>query len=93
MLTIPCPWCGDRDVHEFRYGGEAHLKRESRADTLSDAEWADFLFLRTNPKGDHAERWYHAHGCRRWFNAIRNTHTDTVLAVYKPGEKKPEVRK
>ena len=74
MLTIPCPWCGERDVHEFRYGGEAHLKR-------------------TNPKGDHAERWYHAHGCRRWFNAIRNTHADTVLAVYKLGEPKPEVRK
>ena len=25
MLLIRCPWCGDRDEIEFRYGGQAHL--------------------------------------------------------------------
>src|SRR5207245_2795974 len=27
-------------------------------------------------KAPHAERWLHAHGCQRWFNAVRDTVTD-----------------
>ena len=34
------------------------------------------FFFRTNPKGRHAERWLHIHGCQRWFNAVRDTVTD-----------------
>ena len=52
-----------------------------------DAEWGDFLFMRTNPKGWHRERWMHSAGCRRWFNAIRNTHTNEFHTTYKIGEK------
>ena len=43
------------------------------------AAWAEFLFVRTNPKGVHAERWNHAHGCQRWFNALRDTASDRIL--------------
>ena len=50
MLLIPCPWCGPRDECEFVYGGEAHIKRPENPDALSDAEWADYLFMRTIPK-------------------------------------------
>ncbi len=62
-----------------------------RSETMSDAEWAGYVFLRTNPKGVHAERWNHQAGCRRWFNMLRNTATDDILAVYKIGEQRPDV--
>ena len=31
----------------------------------------------------------HAHGCRKWFNMVRDTSNDTIKAVYKMGEKPP----
>jgi sarcosine oxidase subunit alpha len=38
------------------------------------------------PKGLFKERWLHAHGCRRWFNAERHTVTHEIRRTYKPGE-------
>ena len=35
------------------------------------------------------ERWNHVHGCRKWFNIIRDTTNDKIKAVYKMGEKPP----
>jgi len=91
MFVITCPNCGERDLSEFAYGGEAHISRPQWRDDMSDAEWAEFVFMRTNPKGVFAERWNHAAGCRRWFNMLRNTATDDILAVYGMGEEPPEV--
>jgi len=87
MLQIDCPWCGLRDEAEFSYGGEAHIVRPPEPATLSDAEWAEYLFMRSNTKGLFLERWNHAHGCRRWFNAKRNTATNQFGTTYKMGEK------
>ena len=92
MLLITCPWCGPRDEHDFSYGGEAHIARPTNPERLSDEAWADYLFMRTNPKGEHLERWV-CNGCRRWFNAKRNTVTDEIIAVYEMGEKPPAARK
>lgn len=89
MLHIKCPWCGWRDESEFGYGGEAHIERPADPDALTDAEWADYLFMRTNPRGLHRERWVHTAGCRRWFNAIRDTQTYEFKAFYKMGEEAP----
>lgn len=89
MLLIPCPWCGPRDESEFAYGGEAHIARPQDPYALSDAAWADYLFMRTNPKGAHRERWFHAHGCRRWFNVERDTITHEIAGSYRIGEKPP----
>ena len=86
MFLIRCPNCGERDISEFAYGGEAHIARPTGSEALSDADWAGYVFLRTNPKGIFAERWNHQAGCRRWFNMLRNTATDDILAVYKVGE-------
>ena len=91
MFLIDCPNCGARDVSEFAYGGEAHISRPEWREELTDAEWADFLFMRKNTKGVFAERWNHAAGCRRWFNMLRNTATDEILAVYPMGARAPEV--
>lgn len=91
MLLINCPWCGPRDEIEFSCGGEAHITRPADPASLSDQEWADYLFMRKNLKGLHYERWHHAYGCRRWFNAARNTVTHEIYATYKMGETPPVV--
>ena len=92
MLLIYCPYCEmDRPEIEFRHGGEAHIARPLDPSSLSDAEWAEFLFMRSNPKGLHAERWRHIHGCGRFFNSVRDTVSDRILVTYKAGEPRPSV--
>jgi sarcosine oxidase subunit delta len=91
MLLIRCPFCEEaRPEIEFRYAGEAHIARAAAPAGESDAAWADYLYLRTNPKGWHRERWQHVHGCGRFFNVLRHTVTDRIAATYKPGEPRPE---
>ena len=93
MLLIPCPHCGPRDEIEFSYGFEAHVARPKKPEALSDADWADYLFMNDNTKGILLERWVHSHGCRRWFNVARDTLTNEILASYRMGEKPPRVKK
>lgn len=89
MLLIPCPYCGPRDESEFSFGGEAHIVRPADPDSLTDEQWGDYLFNRENPKGLHLEQWCHTSGCRRWFNAQRDTVSYKILHVYKVGDPKP----
>jgi len=89
MHLISCPWCGSREETEFACGGEAHIARPADPQALGDAEWADYLYMRVNPKGLHRERWVHRHGCRRWFNIARDTVTHEIKAVYQMGEPMP----
>jgi sarcosine oxidase subunit delta len=90
MLLIACPYCGERPEIEFRYAGEAHVARPSDPAALDDAAWADYLYMRTNPKGLHYERWRHNYGCARYFNAVRQTVSDRIVATYKAGEPQPD---
>ena len=89
MLLIPCPWCGKRPELEFRHAGQAHVARPADPSAVDDDAWAAFLYVRDNPKGQHAERWRHVHGCGRFFNAVRDTVTDRIAATYKPNEAPP----
>ena len=92
MLMIDCPYCGmARPEIEFAYGGEAHIARPADPSALDDAAWVEFLQMRANPKGVHAERWRHTHGCGRFFNALRDTRNDKFLATYRIGERPPAV--
>ena len=91
MLIIKCPYCGERDQLEFTNGGEAHVARPKNPETISDKQWGEYVFFRSNPKGIFKERWVHSHGCRKWFNAVRNTSTDEILKTYKLDEKAPEI--
>lgn len=93
MFLIDCPYCGTRQQPEFHCHGEAHIERPKDPDAISDVEWADYLFNRSNTKGVFYERWVHNHGCRRWFNIARDTVSDRILAVYRMGEKPPKVKK
>jgi sarcosine oxidase, subunit delta len=89
MLLIACPYCGARPELEFVYGGQAHLARPKDPAAVTAQDWADFLYLRDNTRGVHAERWRHTHGCGRFFNALRNTTTDHFIATYRVGEAPP----
>ena len=93
MLQIPCPHCGTRNESEFSYGAEAHIARPKTPEAISDEEWASYVFLRDNTKGVLLERWYHAHGCRRWFNVARDTVSYEILAVYAMGAKPPKLER
>ena len=94
MLVIPCPHCGPRDEIEFVCGGEAHIARPLAENKITDAEFADYLFIRDNPKGVFLERWRHSAGCRQWFNVARDTVTHEIIEVYPMGSlpKKPAAK-
>ena len=93
MLIIDCPNCGPRPETEYGYGGQAHVAYPADPHALTDEEWAQYLFYRDNPKGGYAERWVHSAGCRKWFNAVRDTRTYEISAVYRAGESRPEIPK
>ena len=80
MLRIHCPFCGERDHHEFTYGGDASVERPA-LDDPSFERWYRYVFLRRNPKGPHREFWQHVNGCRAWLVVERDTHTHEILAV------------
>lgn len=87
MLLIPCPFCGPRAEPEFRCAGESHIARPPLSCT--DAEWANYLYMRQNPKGIHYERWLHL-TCGLWFNVARSTVSHEIRAVYAIDAPKPE---
>ncbi|BCH35741.1 sarcosine oxidase subunit delta [Mesorhizobium sp. L-8-10] len=91
MLLIHCPYCEETLPElEFTYAGEAHIARPADPSSMSDEEWRDYLFIRTNARGLHFERWRHAHGCGRFFNAARDTVSDKFLKTYKAGQARPD---
>ncbi|HEX4268677.1 MAG TPA: sarcosine oxidase subunit delta [Steroidobacteraceae bacterium] len=85
-MRIECPFCGERDVSEFSYLGDAAFQRpppdtEDVADRFYEA-----VYLRENPAGPHQELWYHASGCLSWLRVTRNTRTHEILAVQPAGK-------
>ena len=91
MLKIDCPFCGPRDEAEFRCGGESHIQRPGPHNDVSDAQWADYLYMRQNPLGWHFERWLHAAGCRQWFNLARHTASHEIRTVYAMTAPRPQI--
>ncbi len=47
-------------------------------ETIDDAAWGDYLFMRKNPKGWHWEMWSHSAGCRKIFVVKRHTATHAI---------------
>ncbi len=91
MMKIDCPFCGPRDEHEFKCGGQSHIQRPGPHTQVSDEDWAAYLHMRDNPRGWHFERWLHAGGCRQWMNLVRHTVTHDIAAVYAMNEPKPSI--
>ena len=75
-MRIPCPYCGDRDVAEFIYRGDATPERPAADGALS--AFHDYVYLRANPMGVLDEHWYHASGCRSWLIVTRDTRTHLI---------------
>jgi sarcosine oxidase subunit delta len=91
MLLIRCPWCeADRPETDFRHAGEALLERPRDPAAASDDDWTDYLYMRRNLKGRHAERWRHIHGCGRFFNCLRDTVTDRIAHTWRVGDPGPD---
>ncbi len=84
-MLIRCPWCGERDLSEFYYGGDATLKRP--AEDAGPKAWHDYVYLRDNPKGPHRELWQHSAGCREFLVVTRDTLTHAI------GDVRPVTRK
>lgn len=88
-MRIECPFCGERDLAEFSYLGDAAFRRP-RADGEGAAErFYEAVYLRDNPAGPHQELWYHAAGCRSWLRVTRDTRTHEILAVGPAAELAP----
>lgn len=83
-FLLRCPVCGPRDVYEFRYGGE--VMQRPLPDASKEA-WSAYRYLRTNVAGRAEEWWFHRAGCRRWFQAERDTVSNTVTAAWWPGSR------
>jgi sarcosine oxidase subunit delta len=86
MLLIACPYCGERPELEFQHAGQAHIARPAKPAETDIADWTRFLYLRDNTRGLYRERWRHAHGCGKFFNAVRDTTTDHFVRTYRIGE-------
>lgn len=77
-MRIPCPHCGERDVQEFSYLGDATLVRPDGLEA-SAAAMHDYVYLRDNAAGPHREFWYHLAGCHAWLAVTRDTRSHDVI--------------
>ena len=78
-MRITCPLCGERGVDEFSYYGDATVRRP--AADAPEQDWIDYVFIRDNPAGEHAELWYHTAGCHAWLVVKRHMRSHAVLSA------------
>jgi sarcosine oxidase subunit delta len=83
MKLLTCPINGTRPVSEFAYGGEYREMPDPA--TVSDAQWADYVFSRASVPGVKKEWWYHLPS-GTWLIAERDVQTDVVHRTYLLGE-------
>ena len=76
MIQLPCPWCGPRNVSEFRHVGEATPRPDPVSATPE--QWRGYLYLRRNARGWTEETWYHSAGCRRFLRLTRDTVSNRI---------------
>ena len=78
-MRITCPHCGSRGIEEFTCLGNTPPPRP--ADDAAATAWAEFVYLRANPRGPVSELWQHVLGCRTWLVVRRDTATHDVASV------------
>ena len=78
-MRIVCPFCGERELGEFTYLGDAKPVRPEAG--ASEDEVFDYVYLRDNVAGETSEYWYHGGGCRAWLKVTRNTLTHEISSV------------
>lgn len=77
-MRVICPKCGERDLKEFYYQGDALALGRPDPDA-DEALWNDYLHNRDNPSGVREDLWYHEAGCSAWIVVTRNTATHEIL--------------
>jgi sarcosine oxidase subunit delta len=80
-VRIPCPYCGERGNEEFSYLGDASPRRPDPAAADAAQQFADYVYLRDNPRGLLHELWYHAAGCHSWLVVTRDTMSHAITSV------------
>ena len=80
-MRIRCPFCGERDLNEFAYLGDAQFKSPEPGTPDAAARFFEAVYLRDNPAGPHDELWFHTSGCRSWLRVTRDTLTHEILCV------------
>ncbi len=73
-FLLSCPNCGPRNIYEFRFGGEAKPRPDENS--VTDEQWADYVYLWKNVCGIQKEWWFHTKGCGCWFTVERDTRTN-----------------
>ena len=77
-MRIACPHCGERDVREFSYLGDARVERPDPRAPDALERFTAYVYLRDNPAGPLRELWYHATGCQAWLVVTRDTRTHEI---------------
>ncbi|MCG6885439.1 MAG: sarcosine oxidase subunit delta [Silicimonas sp.] len=83
-MRLTCPHCGERDLREFAYKGDALALSRPEANAELQA-WHEYLHIRDNPAGPTRELWYHT-PCGSWMVAERDTATHAVHRTMTPAE-------
>jgi sarcosine oxidase subunit delta len=78
-MRIRCPFCGERDLSEYLYLGDANAPRPDPDASDAQRRFFEAVYLRENPAGAHAELWLHAFGCRSWLRVARDTRSHEIL--------------
>ena len=92
MKLLLCPINGLRPLSEFLFGGE--VRDMPTAGTVTDEEWADYVFNRQGEPGVRKEWWYHT-ASGTWCIAERDNLKDEFVRTYlysrdaSPTEAKP----
>ena len=76
-MRITCPHCGERDLREFSYTGDA-VALDRPSPNAGVGAWDDYLHLRANPAGQTRDLWYHGGGCGAWIVVTRDTVTHDI---------------
>lgn len=72
-MYLSCPFCGDRDIEEFRF---RQLVPEASASSAIAR-----VYERENRLNDSVEYWQHVHGCRAWLVVRRDPMSAAVANV------------
>lgn len=80
-MRIVCPYCGERGNEEFTYLGDASPVRPDPAGADAAGKFAEYVYLRDNPRGTIREFWYHTAGCHAWLVVTRDTVTHEIKSV------------
>ena len=85
-MRITCPYCGERDLREFTYKGDALALSRPSGDA-DPKDWDDYLHNRDNPAGQTRDLWYHD-PCGAWIRVTRDTTTHEIARTEAVAEAK-----